>query len=83
MRVDVILITTVEADSIEQAEDLIRDFADGLADQYNAPFTGLAATGDTDNEGQRVFYLHDLDEDSRCGGADDGWHLTREKYEAV
>jgi hypothetical protein len=82
-RIDAILITTVEADTIEQAEDLIRDVADGLADQYSAPFTGLADTSDTDNEGQRVFYLHSLDEQSQCGGAEYGWHLTREKYEGV
>lgn len=74
-RYDAILITTVYAETPEQAEGFIRDFADGLADSEHAPFTGLLDTGDTDNEGRRVFYLHPLTEDSRCGGAEYGWHL--------
>ncbi len=75
-RFDAVLITTVEADSVEEAERIIRNFADGLAMTENAPFTGVVDPGEYDNDGQRVFYLHSLDEDSQCGGAEDGWHLV-------
>lgn len=75
-RYDAILITTVQADSPEQAERFIENFADGLADTEHAPFTGMLDAGDHDNDGQRVFYLHPLSEESECGGAEDGWHLN-------
>jgi hypothetical protein len=76
MRVDAILITTIDAPDLATAEKYMQDFADGLANDNGAPFTGLVDTGDTDNEGQRVFYLHPIDKPSPCGGAEDGWHLN-------
>lgn len=78
MRVDAILITTVEADSIEEAERFIRSFADGLADDHGAPFTGLVKLTEDPILKRRVAYLHSLDGPSPCGGAEDGWHLTPE-----
>lgn len=78
MRFDAVIITTIRADTLEEGESLIRDFADGLALEYHAPFTGIVDGGDYDNDEQRVFYLHPLYEQSECGGADEDWHLTKE-----
>lgn len=82
-RFDAIIITTVKADSIEEGEDIIRTFADGLADTEHAPFTGLVDPREYDNDGQRVIYLHPLDVESSCGGAEDGWHLSLDNDSSI
>ena len=63
---DGILITTIEAKSVEEAEKFLIDFADGLADAEQASFTAVLNTNQLDNDGQRVIYLHSLDEESDC-----------------
>lgn len=66
MKYDGVIITTVAADSVAEAEKFLIDFADGLADTEQAAFTAVLYTNDTDNYGQRVIYLHSLDEESEC-----------------
>lgn len=66
MRYDAILITTIDAPDLATAERYMQDFADGLADSENGPFTGIVDPREHDNHGQRVFYLHPIDEESQC-----------------
>ena len=63
-RYDMAVIVTVEATSFEKAEEFLIGWTDGLADNEKASFTTVGHTNETDNNGQRVIYLHAETEES-------------------
>lgn len=53
------LIVTIEADSYEESEKIAYKMADGLGDSEELfVVVGHVWGFNTDNDGQRVFYLH-------------------------
>lgn len=69
---DMVLITTVEAESFAAAENWLIDFADGLATTEYMPFTAVGHTDATDDYGRRVIFLHAEDETSPYTGPTTG-----------
>jgi hypothetical protein len=69
---DLIMITTVEADTYEDACEWLRGFADGLSDMHGMPITSeYPGMAEHDNDGQRVFYLMPIPADGGSASAYD------------